>query len=225
MPGRASSSSVRVLRGNFVQTPVHRAAVRRPIGFVRPVPPHPVFAHRFGFHRFHHGFGFPFCSPFFGFGFGTHNFGFFHRELGCFPRPFFSPFFFPFAPVLGGTFLIAPSTVVYAEGPLRADQQTEEAPGEAYYGQTYESPAESQPSGRPPAASQQASKPPTLLQLKNGLMYGLTDYWFEDSRLHYITSYGGENSVPLEEIDFDKTVQLNSERGVELVLRSKPSTH
>jgi hypothetical protein len=176
-----------------------------------------MFVRRFPFHRFHHGFGFPFRSPFFGF-------GFFHRELGCFPRPFFSPFFFPFAPVLGGTFLTVPSTVVYAEGLPRADQQLEQVPSEDYYGQTYQSAAEPQPTDQQPAASRQASRLPTLLQLKNGLMYGLTDYWFEDGRLHYITSYGGENSVLLEEIDFDKTVQLNSERGVELVLRSKPST-
>ncbi len=224
MPGHVSSPRVVVLRGNFVQTPVHRVVLRRPIGFLRPVPVHPVFVHRFRFHRFHRGFGFPFCSPVFGFGFATRHFGFFHRELECFPRPFFSPFFFPFSPVVGATFLTVPSTAVFAEGPLPAGQQMEEAPSEGYYGETYQPSAESQPGGQPPAASQQASRPPTLLQLKNGLMYGLTDYWLEDARLHYITSYGGENSAPLEEIDFDKTVQLNWERGVEFVLRPKPST-
>ncbi len=53
-------------------------------------------------------------------------------------------------------------------------------------------------------------------------MGGLRDYWVEDGRLHYVTSYGGEDSVLLEQIDFGRTVQLNAERGVELVQRANP---
>ncbi len=73
-----------------------------------------------------------------------------------------------------------------------------------------------------PGAEQPPARPVTLLMLKNGWMYGLTEYWIEDGRLHYVTTYGGENSVPLEQVDFDRTVQLNAERGVEFVLRPKP---
>ncbi|PYT80245.1 MAG: hypothetical protein DMG40_13375 [Acidobacteria bacterium] len=51
-----------------------------------------------------------------------------------------------------------------------------------------------------------------LLQLLDGSMYGLTRYWLEGTTLHYITSYGGENTVPLTRIDFAKTLQLNAER-------------
>src|SRR5436305_14868885 len=43
-------------------------------------------------------------------------------------------------------------------------------------------------------------------------MYGLTRYWLEGTNLHYITSYGGENTVPLTRIDIAKTLQLNAER-------------
>ncbi len=220
LSGQVSAPPVVGLRGNFSAAPAQRIVLRRPIGEMRPVRVHPVFIDhqfaRFRFHRFHHGFGFPFCSPVFGIGFATHHFGFFHRELACFPQPFFSPFFFPFAPLAGSTFLVFPSSVVVGQEPLAEEQQMEEAPaGE---------PTESQPAGEPSASSKQGSRRLTLLQLKNGSMYGLTDYWLEDGRLHYITSYGGENSVPIEEIDFDKTVQLNSERGVEFVLRPKPPT-
>ena len=66
--------------------------------------------------------------------------------------------------------------------------------------------------------------PVTLLQLRDGSMYGLTVYWVEGENLHYFTTYGGEDSVPLQRIDFDKTVQLNADRGVEFVLRPKPAS-
>jgi len=49
-------------------------------------------------------------------------------------------------------------------------------------------------------------------------MYGLTRYWVEDGRLYYVTTYGGENSVPLDRIDIPKTVQLNADRNIPFVL-------
>jgi len=64
-----------------------------------------------------------------------------------------------------------------------------------------------------------AERPITLLQLVDGSMYGLTDYWVKDGELHYTTTYGGQNSLPLERIDFEKTVQLNADRGVPFVVR------
>ena len=79
--------------------------------------------------------------------------------------------------------------------------------------------------GSPPASSYtddaERNRPITLLQLKNGWMYGLTDYWVEDNNLHYITNYGGKNSVPLEQIDLGTTIRLNSERGIEFSLHTK----
>lgn len=67
--------------------------------------------------------------------------------------------------------------------------------------------------------------PITLLQLKNGWMYGLTDYWVEGDELHYVTNYGGKNSIPLEQIDLATTIRLNSERGVEFSLHAKPESN
>jgi hypothetical protein len=65
--------------------------------------------------------------------------------------------------------------------------------------------------------------PMTLLQLRDGSMYGLTEYWIEGDELHYVTTYGGQNSVPIQRIDFEKTASLNADRGVEFVLRPKPA--
>ena len=63
----------------------------------------------------------------------------------------------------------------------------------------------------------------TLLQLRDGSMYGLTDYWVEGNQLNYITTCGGQNTLPMEHIDFEKTVRLNADRGVEFVLGPKPA--
>jgi hypothetical protein len=49
-------------------------------------------------------------------------------------------------------------------------------------------------------------------------MYGLTDYWVENAELHYKTTYGGQNSVSFERIDWEKTVKLNADRGVPFIL-------
>ncbi len=225
LSGRPSSVPVVVLRQNFQPRPVPHVVLRGPIGQMRPIPVvrHPIFVSRpvvhFRFHHFHHGFGFPFCSPVFGIGFASRHVGFFHRDLACFPRPFFSPVFFPFAPVASSTLLVLPP-VVYAQDLGDAGQSMDQAPVGESRGQAYQPPGESRLANEPPAPP----RPLTLLQLKDGTMYGLTDYWLDDGRLHYITSYGGDNSVPLERIDFDRTVQLNWERGVEFVLRPKPST-
>jgi hypothetical protein len=49
-------------------------------------------------------------------------------------------------------------------------------------------------------------------------MYGLTDYWVKGGELYYTTTYGGQNSLPFERIDFEKTVRLNAEVNVTFVL-------
>jgi hypothetical protein len=57
-----------------------------------------------------------------------------------------------------------------------------------------------------------------MLYLKDGSVYGLTTYWVADGRLHYVTSYGGENSLSLEQVDVQHTVDVNSKRGVPFIL-------
>jgi len=72
-------------------------------------------------------------------------------------------------------------------------------------------------------ASRTAAPQVTMLQLKDGSVYGLTAYWVEGGELHYVTNYGGENVIPLDQIDLAKTVALNASRGQGFVLAAKPA--
>jgi len=60
-----------------------------------------------------------------------------------------------------------------------------------------------------------------LLYLKDGSVYALTNYWVADGKLHYVTSYGGENAIPLDQVDIQHTVDVNGKRGVPFVLGPK----
>jgi hypothetical protein len=68
----------------------------------------------------------------------------------------------------------------------------------------------------------EAEKPLTVLYLKNGAVYAVTNYWIEDNKLHYLTSYGGEDTISMDEIDLQKTVDVNAKRGVEFILKPRP---
>lgn len=83
-----------------------------------------------------------------------------------------------------------------------------------------DSPLSQENSGEVPA---EPPKPLTLLQLKDGSMYAMADYWLENGELHYVPSYGGLGVLALDSIDLDKTIKINWARGVEFVLRPKPS--
>jgi len=59
----------------------------------------------------------------------------------------------------------------------------------------------------------------TMLYFKDGSSYGVTDYWLAEGSLHYVTSYGGENSVRADLLDLQRTVDENAKNGVNFVLR------
>jgi hypothetical protein len=85
-------------------------------------------------------------------------------------------------------------------------------------------PASAEKPGAAVSVPSNVAQPVALLQLLDGSMYGLTRYWLEGLDLHYVTTYGGENSVPLVRIDFAKTIQLNAERGTRFDLtRNSPN--
>jgi hypothetical protein len=70
------------------------------------------------------------------------------------------------------------------------------------------------------------SKTVTVLYLKNGYSVGVTDYYLERGDLHYMTTYGGEDSVPIGQVDLQRTVNENASMGVAFVLhpRQAPKT-
>ena len=65
----------------------------------------------------------------------------------------------------------------------------------------------------------------TLIALKGEVIYAATDYWIEDGRLFYVLRNGAEGAFDLGELDWDRTHQLNAERGITVVLRDHPRLH
>ncbi len=137
---------------------------------------------------------------------------------GFFFDSFFAGWFFgslPNGPAFGGTTWFEDGTTVDPPGESPAE------PNFAYPPTNSDSTNETPSSSRnttPSPSGMKAEQRITLLQLRDGSMYGLTDYWFEDGELHYTTTYGGQNCVPFEHIDFEKTLQLNADRGVPFAL-------
>ena len=168
-----------------------------------------AFRHRNGFLR-RKAFSFAGCS------YGWFDFHFrFDDDWNCrdgafFVDPFFSSWSGPllYGPTFGsrtGSAIWSPSDANPAYPAIDSDV-TNEIP----------------PSGRSAASSpndMKAERPVTLLQLRDGSMYGLTDYWVKDGELHYTTTYGGQDCISIERIDIEKTVQLNAERGISFALR------
>jgi hypothetical protein len=148
-------------------------------------------------------FGSPANSFFFGNGFNCFNSGIF----------FFDPFFFGFASSswYGYSGWSGYGSIGPTDAPLPV------SPGESDGVDMNGANAEEN-QGKEHAKHE---SPVTLLQLRDGSMYGLTEYWVEGDELHYFTTYGGEDSVPLGHIDFEKTIKLNADRGVDFVLRPK----
>ncbi len=66
------------------------------------------------------------------------------------------------------------------------------------------------------------STPLTVIYLRDGSSYEVTDYWLSDNKLHYVTNYGGENSVTLNQIDAQRTVDANAAHGVNFTLHPAP---
>jgi hypothetical protein len=172
-----------------------------------------IFRHRSGFFPRHRVFGIAGCS------YGWFDFHFrFDDTWNCRNDAFFvDPFFLGWS---SGPLLYGPTfgNTTWFEGGMAPDS-------------TMQSPAEPNPNSdaineTPHSGGSATSSPDgikaertiTLLQLRDGSMYGLIDYWVRDGELHYTTTYGGQDSVTFERIDIEKTVQLNADRGVPFML-------
>ncbi|MGA7916544.1 MAG: hypothetical protein WCA00_15020, partial [Candidatus Acidiferrales bacterium] len=70
-------------------------------------------------------------------------------------------------------------------------------------------------------ASQQ--QPYVILYLKDGSSYAVSDYWLAGGKLHYVTSYGGENVIDESQLDLQRTVNENGARGLDFTLRPEPA--
>jgi hypothetical protein len=72
--------------------------------------------------------------------------------------------------------------------------------------------------------SQRAGTPDTLIYLADGTNYAVTSYWLSGGDLHYVTSYGADNSVSVGQINLQRTVDANAARGVQFTLRASPGS-
>jgi hypothetical protein len=65
------------------------------------------------------------------------------------------------------------------------------------------------------------------LYLKDGAVYGVTDYWFVDDQVHFSMveddpTKPSEHVFPFDELDVQKTVYVNTRRGFRIVFRDEP---
>ena len=73
-------------------------------------------------------------------------------------------------------------------------------------------------------SSDENTGPAAVLYLKDGSSYAVSSYWMEDGKLHYVTTYGGENSIDPAQLDLQRTVDENAAAGVSFTLRPAPNT-
>jgi len=59
-----------------------------------------------------------------------------------------------------------------------------------------------------------------VLVLKSGTVHAVTDYWLAAGYLEYVRPDGARSHIPLETLDLEETVAVNSRRGLPFVLRS-----
>ena len=65
------------------------------------------------------------------------------------------------------------------------------------------------------------------LYLKDGTVYGVTDYWFVNGEVHFNSievdgTKRAERVVPYDDLDVQKTIYMNTHRGFRIVFRDEP---
>ena len=159
------------------------------------------------------GFGFPFFNPFFpqfGFGFGS----------PCFAGGFFNPcggfglFDWGLGYGYGDGYFYSPAE----EPPPPPVNPTEENPPPNYAPDYYFM----LPPDEAAAAAPVENKAVVKLELTDGTIFDVYAYWVQDNRLFYITTYNIQTSIPLSDLDLQKTVDLNEKLGVTFTLSNKP---
>lgn len=161
-------------------------------------------------------FGFGFGSPFFfppvGFGFGCA--GFFNPcGIG------FGPFSMGFADLgfgygWGNGWFYPPAPEI----PAPPVNPTESNPAPNYSTGYFYLPEV--PYSAPQATAQ--PKQTIKLALKDGTIFDVYSYWLQDNQLCYITTYNIKTSIPVDDLDLQKTVDLNQKLGVTFTLSNKP---
>ena len=85
--------------------------------------------------------------------------------------------------------------------------------------------ASAAPVAEPVIATERPPVQLTLIALKGEAIYAATDYWIEGGQLFYVLRSGAKGAWDLNEVDWDRTAQLNAERGITVTLRGRPRGH
>ncbi len=69
--------------------------------------------------------------------------------------------------------------------------------------------------------------PLVQLYLKDGTVYSVNDYWFVDKDIHFTlldqsATKSVEQVIPFDDLDAQRTIDVNSRRGFRVVMRSEP---
>jgi hypothetical protein len=60
--------------------------------------------------------------------------------------------------------------------------------------------------------------------MKDGSVFPASDYWVADNRLHFRVSYGGETTIDVDQLDWQRTVDENAKRNIRFALKPQPDT-
>jgi len=192
----------------YGSAPERRRFFGRGFGFRPERRPFPHFPY------FFFGGGPSACSPLLPGFFGA---PWFDRQFTCFGTPFYGVDFYPQG-------FLAPELAYepWLQGlAMSGEQQMDSVAGGALEAGNLDMIAAI-------AARESAESDPeqqvTVLVLKEGISFTVTDYWVEDGKLGYVTTYDRQNTIDLDRLDLDKTVKLNSARGIPFVLTERPAS-
>src|SRR6202050_4951834 len=195
------------------------AATQHPFQPVRPGYPYYPYYPYFGYAPYYGGLGFGFggfgpCDPFwgcYGYGFG-YGFG---GGLGYFGGNYGFGGDLSYGPGWAGA---SAEGLGNATSPDNPNSYLYAVPG------TSGAPAADSSAAAQTTPGDSAQQPTyVLLYLKDGSSFAVTDYWLTGGKLHYVTSYGGDNAVDQSQVDLQRTVNENAARGVGFSLRPQPS--
>jgi hypothetical protein len=206
----AASSAVKPVRNTFANNP-RATGISEGRFHHHPIIFYPYYP--FGFYPFGYGFGFG-CDPLwgcpagfgygFGFGYGLGygaGFGYGGGDLG----------YYSGAPDYGGSDLNFNATTPSSPEDMGSPE------GNA--GDWQDASVDNSQS------SNASPQPYVVLILRDGSSYAVSDYWLAGGKLHYVTSYGGENSIDANQLDLQRTVNENALRGITFTLRPAPSAN
>lgn len=80
-------------------------------------------------------------------------------------------------------------------------------------------PSENSPESNTATNSQAAKPKLTLLAMRAGTVYAVTDYWRDEDHLVYVLANGKQGQLDMDDLDWKTTSQLNNERNVKVTLR------